>query len=86
MEREYDYTIHPDNSPERFKSVCKVIEESYPGMKKEELLIDVDGSTVQIYGEKGNEIVVYDDYDVGAVYIKSDVDLSTIIEKVRKVA
>ncbi len=86
MEKKYDYTIHPDNSPERFKRVCQIIEQAYPEMKKAELLVDVDGSTIQIFGEEPNEIIVYDDYGVGALYIKSDIDLTTIIEKARKAA
>ncbi len=41
--------------------------------------MDVDGSTIQIYRKDDKEVVVYDDYDVGAVFIKSDVDLSEIL-------
>ncbi len=79
MNKPYDYTINPTNSPEVFKRTCSLIEASFPGMKKDELLIDVDGSTIQIFGEEDHEIIVYDDYDIGAVIVKSDVDLSDVI-------
>ena len=61
--------------------MCEMIEKAYPEMKKADLLVDVDGSMVQIYGEEPTEIIVYDDYEVGAVYIKSDIDLSDSVLK-----
>ena len=79
MEKEFDYTIYPNNSPEQFKNACTSIESAHPELSKAKLLIDVDGSTIQIYGEGSREIIVYDDYDVGAVYVISDVDLSRVI-------
>ena len=74
----YDYTIYPDNSPEKFKETCKIIEEKYPNALKSELLVDVDGSTIQTYTEDGKDIDIYDDYDFGAVYVKSAIDLGAI--------
>ena len=64
----YDYTIYPDNNFEVFKETCRKI------------LIDVDGSYLQIYEKDKKEIVVYEDYDVGAIYVKSDIDLSGTIK------
>lgn len=80
MEKKYDYNIAKDNSSESFKKTCAMIEQAYPQLTKDDLLVDVDGSTIQIYGTEPEEIIVYDDYDVGAVYVKSDVDLSDIFE------
>lgn len=76
MKKKYDYTVHPDNSPQRFKETCNFIERMFPDMVKGRTLVDVDGTTIQIYGEKPEEIIIYDDYDIGAVYIKSDVRIS----------
>ena len=76
----YDYTIYPDNNFEVFKETCRKIEISYPDYKKNEILIDVDGSYLQIYEKDKKEIVVYEDYDVGAIYVKSDIDLSGTIK------
>lgn len=71
----YDYTIHPENSPQIFKQTCAEIERAFPNAYKNELLVDVDGSTIQVFTENGKEIVVYDDYDVGAVFVKSEINL-----------
>ena len=74
----FDYTVCKDNSPHAFKTICQSIEKNFPSAKKQKLLVDVDGSTIQTYTENGKDIDVYDDYDVGAVYIKSEIDLSLI--------
>jgi len=79
-EYKYDYTIFPDNSPEKFKETCKRIENELTITKKKELLIDVDGSTIQSYYSDDKKIVVYDDYDVGVVYVLSDIDLKDIVD------
>lgn len=74
----YDYTIYPENSPKKFKETCKIIEGKYPNATKSKLIVDVDGSTIQTYTENGKDIDIYDDYDVGAVYVKSEINLDTI--------
>lgn len=79
----YDYTIYPENSPEKFRETCAVTENKYPDLKKRELLIDVDGSTIQVYDCTAGEVIVYDDYDVGAVYILSDMDLDVVFNDKR---
>ena len=76
-----EYTIYPDNSPEKFREFCSTIENNFSGLQKEKLLIDVDGSTIQVYTLDGKDIKVYDDYDVGAVFAISDIDLSGILNK-----
>lgn len=81
MNRQYGFNVHPDNSPEIFKEVSAVIERGFPDFEKKKLLIDVDGSTIQVFARGNEEIIVFDDYDVGAVYIESDVDVSGTIYK-----
>ena len=85
---EYDNTIYPDNSPEVFRRGCRNLEVALSGIERERLLIDLDGSTIQIYHVTGKdgarlEIRVYDDYDVGAVYIQSELDLGCIIHQIK---
>lgn len=75
---QYDYNIFPDNNPEKFKEVCKWIQLKYPQAEKKDLLVDVDGSTIQVFVVDGKEIVVYDDYEIGAVFVKSEIELSQI--------
>ena len=72
----FDYTISKDNSPKVFKDACKKISSMHPEYFMFPLVVDVDGSTLQIFQNNENEIKVYDDYDVGAVYVISDVDLN----------
>ena len=80
-EYKYDYTISPDNSPQQFKEFCRKIGKAYPDYITDDLLVDVDGSTIQVFSCEGKEIVVYDDYDIGAVFAVSDVDLTKIISE-----
>lgn len=74
----FDFTIYKDNNPEKFKKACALIEQHYPQAQKEQLLVDVDGSTIQIYYADNKKIGIYDDYDVGAVYVKAEIDLNEI--------
>lgn len=78
----YEQALYRDNSPKKFNQACALIERQFPGMTKKQLLIDVDGSTIQSYTKDGEEVViVYDDYDIGAVFALSDFDLSTVMEQ-----
>ena len=80
----YDYNIWPENSPKKFKYVCKIIEKEFPGIEKENLLINVDGSTIQTYIQHGKIINVFDDYDIGAVFVESEIDLKFIFESMKQ--
>ena len=84
-EYKYDYTISKENDPEEFKRICSLLEHRLEGYDKAPLLVDVDGSTIQIFSKGETEILVFDDYDIGAVFVKSDIDLSEIIGE-KKVA
>ena len=75
----YDYTIYPGNSKIKFKEACKKLEHKYTNAIRQDLLIDVDGSTIQEYIVGNKSIVVYDDYDVGAVFEKSEIDLDELL-------
>ena len=43
------------------------------------MLVDVDGSQIQVYKTPSGEIVVFNDYEVDAVYVDSDVNLDKIL-------
>ena len=47
--------------------------------KKEKLLMDVDSTLIQIYYYENEEIIVYDDHVVDAVYIKSNYPLEDVL-------
>ena len=76
--KNYDYNIYPDNSPKVFKETCQKIENAFPAFSKKRLLIDVDGSTIQTFIVDGKDIDVFDDYDIGAVFVKSEINLDEL--------
>lgn len=77
----YDYNFFPENSSEKFEEACELVSKCFPDAIKQTLLVDVDGSLIQMFTLGESEIVVYDDYDVGAVYIKSDIPMQSIFNK-----
>lgn len=74
----FEYNVFFDNSPSEFEKACQKIEHEFPKADKKKMLIDVDGTTIQSYTYNGKDIDVYDDYDVGAVFIKSEIALNSI--------
>ncbi len=76
----FDVTISPDNDNNKFLEACKKLETAYPDANKWDIVMDVDGTLLQIYihDKAGNRTIIYNDYEVGAVYVKSDIDLSGI--------
>ncbi len=68
----YKYNIKTYNSPDAFRMACMEFEKEYPTAKKNEMLVDVDGSTIQVYATDEGEMVIFDDYDVGAVFANAD--------------
>lgn len=77
----FDYNIYPENNFEQFKNACTIVERNFPKAEKRELIIDVDGTTIQTYNIEDKNIDVIDDYDIGAVYIKSDLILDFLRDK-----
>lgn len=71
----FDYTLFNENNPDKFKAACEKVSKAFPNAKKHGLLIDVDGTTIQTFTVDGKDIDIYDDYDVGAVFVKSQVNL-----------
>lgn len=75
----YSYNIEKFADNESFLRACDKIEkQGIMGLEKRKLLIDVDGSLIQIYLIPNGEIKVMNDYEVDAVYIDSDIDLSAL--------
>lgn len=77
----YSYTISKEPDNKLFLRVCSLIEKNITGLTKEELLIDVDGSLYQKYLLAQEKIVVRNDYEIYALYVDSDIDLTKIIEQ-----
>ena len=51
----YSYNISVNANEKDFLTCCKLIEKGLPNITKEELLIDVDGSLIQIYHYFGKD-------------------------------
>lgn len=75
----YSYTVSKSASENEFSRTCSMIESNFKGISKEEILEDMDGTTIQIYHTGKSTIKVFNDYEVDAVYVDSDVDLKGII-------
>lgn len=74
----FEYNIHKQADNGKFKDACKKIENNIKDLNIEKPLIDVDGSIIQIYKSGNDEIKVYNDYEVDAVYIDSEVNLDKL--------
>ena len=74
----FDYTILPYADYKIFNNALNLFESKFPDVQKEELLVDVDDTAIQIYVNNDKRIKFYNDYEVDAVYIESDIDLSDI--------
>ncbi len=72
----YDYNICTEPDEDIFKKQCAALEKHIPELKKEPLMTDVDNTKIQMYYKDGKKIKVKNDYMVGAVYIKSEIELT----------
>lgn len=75
----FSYNIAKEANNKAFIKACAAIESKVKGIEKEDLLIDVDGTVIQIYNTPDGRIKVLNDYEVDAVYADSDVDLSEVL-------
>ena len=75
----FKYTVYKNADNKKFKEVCENIKKSIPNLKVDEPLIDVDGSVIQKYTNAEGCINVYNDYEVDAVYIDSEINLEGLL-------
>lgn len=73
MMKTYSVCTVPDD--DIFRKMCAKIEETIPDLEKEKLLEDVDGSMFQKYTSGEQTLIVKNSYEVGAVYIETDMDI-----------
>lgn len=78
MEYTYNYIICDTNSEESFNYAKRILIERLPDFKST-LLNDVDGTAIFVLETSNREVVLYNDYEVGGVYIDSKIDLSDIL-------
>ena len=77
----FSYTVAKNADKAVFLSTCSLIQMFLKKYKKEKLLQDVDGTTIQIYRTKNGKVKVVNDYEVDAVYVDSEIDLKSILAK-----
>lgn len=77
----YHYTICNMPDEELFYKQCAALEKNIPGLEKEPLLEDVDGSLTQLYKKEEKEIAVHNSEYVGALYIDSEIELTQYFKK-----
>ena len=77
----YEYTISKTADNRAFKKACDIVEGLVKGLVEEKPIIDVDGSVTKTYKRGGKKIVIYNDYEVDAVYVDSDINLNDVMEK-----
>ncbi len=78
----YHYTVSKNAKVSDYEKACLQIENNITNIKKDTPTIDVDGSYIQIYSVASKKIAVKNDYEVDAVYIDSEIDLSNFITSV----
>lgn len=78
MNKVFDLTFHKSADNRRFLDLCSVIERKIPDLHLHQQLVDVDGSVIRIYKLDGKLIKVTNDYDIDAVYVESELNLSSV--------
>lgn len=71
----FHYNICTEPDEEIFKKQCIALEKHIPNLVRVDLLEDVDGSKIQIYKLGDKEIIVYNEYTIGEVYVDSEIEL-----------
>lgn len=71
----FEYSISNQTDSDLFYRQCSALEKAMPGIKKAKLLEDVDGSLIQVYEYEGSKVIILNDKAVGALYIKSEIEL-----------
>lgn len=74
----YEYTICKEANNKEFETACNKIEKIFPNIEVVSDLTDVDGSQIKTFRKDGKTIKVYNDYEVDAVFIDSEIDISHI--------
>jgi hypothetical protein len=74
----FSYNISKNADKKAFVNTCALIESKVKDFTKEKLLEDVDGTQIQIYNTPDGKIKVFNDYEVGAVYVDSEINLKEI--------
>lgn len=75
-----DFYLCTESDKAKFFEICRLIEVIFPGLEKQDLLIDFDMSMIQPYKSTDKNITIISDIEDGLIYARSDFDLSKYIE------
>ena len=73
----FEYSICNQADENIFHKQCSALEKNIPNLTKKDLLEDVDGSLIQLYSLHDKRVSVHNSVYIGAVYVESDIDLTT---------
>lgn len=76
----YSYTISKEADIHVFRKMCNLLENELKGIEKKRIVEDIDGSIIQHYCVNDSEIRVYNDCDVDAVFVDSQINLDSVIK------
>lgn len=74
----FDYTISPSADNNEFIKACRAVEAFLNLSAHTPNVVDVDGSAFTEYVASEKQVRVDIDFDVDAVYVTANVDLSSI--------
>ena len=74
----FNYTVAKEADNKAFLNACEKIEKEFKPLKKDNVLIDIDGTLIQVYYAENKKIKIFNDYEVDAVYIESEKELGTL--------
>ncbi len=73
----FDYNLFDKINEKVYNDAVTLIEKEFPYYYKERELIDVDSTRIQVFSKDGKSVIkVFNDTNIGAVYINSEIDLS----------
>jgi hypothetical protein len=76
----FKYRIHKEADNVKFKETCEKLIRGVDNLTPEEPLIDVDGTIIQKFTCWEGNITIFNDYEIDAVYIDSDINLDDILK------
>ena len=78
----YEYNICPEYNLEEFKKTVELLKNKVKNIKEIKYIEDpLDGDQLQIITTEDGEIVVKNDFMVGAVWIESEIELNSIYQE-----
>lgn len=79
----FTYTIYPEAKVSLFQKTYRALEKIL-NLKAGKEIVDVDGSGIMAYKYLNNDLFVICDFELEEVIVKSDLDISSIIDCIKQ--